>query len=72
MGSDEMKNRVSLVVFPVLFSYTTDSTMQTLRRPAAEEYLLHPLDIHKIVIYNIVYQDKGVKRHGGVQIRVHR
>ena len=32
-GSDEMKNRVSLVVFPVLLSYTTDSTMQTLRRP---------------------------------------
>ena len=38
----------------------------------AVEYLLHTLDIHKIVIYNIVYQDKGVKRHGGVQIRVHR
>ena len=33
-GSDEMKNRVSLVVFPVLLSYTTDSTMQTLLKPA--------------------------------------
>ena len=30
------------------------------------------IDIHRIVIYNIVYQEKGDRRHGGVQVRMYR